>query len=465
MAFGDIVGNSSASTDVLTDPFSPSSGILVSVGDLIFVNVVEESEFVSSTTCTDNLGNSFSIVTGVDDPVVKAYYSIVTIAGTSTPAVANTVGNAAVIICVAYQGPFSAGPLDKHPAFNVDTVSPYGAPSTGTLSQTNELIIGYFGTFIDESYNLPGPSARLDKQQANSSTASIAGCITSLVAASTSAVTMTVNGDQSTYTVANVATFKADPSQTISAQFAGSSSLRANTVQSSTTSIAVRFAGSANLSVNNQMASQMAAQFAGSGNLSPFAYTPSITFASCTFIGAGQLTVTYLTRHLAAAIFEGSSDFRIYSRQGNNASARFGGAGDYIVRTTISITDLFATVMWPDILPQCPILNGFSEQKQRNLVSFKPDVGPSKIRRRSSESGFNASVIFRMTSTELAAFNTFFIDTLEDGSIPFIWRHPTDGLNYSWWFDSKQSPRLDRMTPDTFRISFSILRFGRGRAI
>jgi hypothetical protein len=70
-----------------------------------------------------------------------------------------------------------------------------------------------------------------------------------------------------------------------------------------------------------------------------------------------------------------------------------------------------------------------------------------------------------MTSAELAIFNTFFIDTLEDGTLPFNWIHPTRSLIFSWWFDSKQSPRLGRMTPDTFRVSINLLRFGSGAGI
>ena len=117
---------------------------------------------------------------------------------------------------------------------------------------------------------------------------------------------------------------------------------------------------------------------------------------------------------------------------------------------------------WPTDLPQCPILNAFSEQRQRNLVSFKPDVGPPKIRRRASASAVLAAVSFRMTDDDVGSFNTFFEDTLKDGSLPFDWQHPIDGLIYSWWFDSGEAPRLDRMTSTTFRVSLNLLRFGVG---
>ncbi len=120
------------------------------------------------------------------------------------------------------------------------------------------------------------------------------------------------------------------------------------------------------------------------------------------------------------------------------------------------------TAAWPITLPQCPVLNGFSEQRQRNIVAFNPDVGPPKIRRRSSASAVLTSATFRLTTDELSDFDTFFIDTLKDGSLPFEWQHPINRLIYSWWIDSHEAPRIDRLTSSTFRITLNLLRFGHG---
>lgn len=114
--------------------------------------------------------------------------------------------------------------------------------------------------------------------------------------------------------------------------------------------------------------------------------------------------------------------------------------------------------LWPTALPQCPILNGFSEQRQRNIVSFEPDVGPPKMRRRSSAVATLTSVVFRFTVADVEVFNTFYQDTLSDGSLPFVWKHPISQTYYTWMFDSKEAPRFDRMTPNTFRVSYNLLR-------
>lgn len=116
------------------------------------------------------------------------------------------------------------------------------------------------------------------------------------------------------------------------------------------------------------------------------------------------------------------------------------------------------TAAWPATLPQCPILNGFSEQRQRNLAFFDPDVGPPKIRRRSTAVGVLTNLAFRMTTTQLAAFNTFFETTISDGSLPFTWAHPITKVSYTWMFDPQDAPKIDRMTAATHRLTFNLIR-------
>ena len=113
---------------------------------------------------------------------------------------------------------------------------------------------------------------------------------------------------------------------------------------------------------------------------------------------------------------------------------------------------------WPTTLPQCPVLNGFSEQKQPNVASFLPDVGPPKLRRRSTAAGWATDVAFRMTNAQVLTFNTFYETTLFDGTLPFDWAHPITKVNYSWMFQPNDVPKRERMTPNTSRISFSLIR-------
>jgi hypothetical protein len=117
-----------------------------------------------------------------------------------------------------------------------------------------------------------------------------------------------------------------------------------------------------------------------------------------------------------------------------------------------------ALAAWPLTLPQCPILNGFAEQKQINVVAFSPDVGPPKVRRRSTAAAWNTSVAYRMTTTQLTAFNAFYETSLADGSLAFTWRHPIKQVIYNWMFDPKEAPRVDHITATTWRVTFNLLR-------
>ena len=112
---------------------------------------------------------------------------------------------------------------------------------------------------------------------------------------------------------------------------------------------------------------------------------------------------------------------------------------------------------WPSDLPQCPNLE-FTEQRQTNLAAFAPEVGPPKMRRRSTAVAVLTSVAFRFTNAQMLSFNVFFETTLMDGSLPFDWPHPVTKVTYSWVFDSKAAPMLRRVTPKTYQVTFDLLR-------
>lgn len=112
---------------------------------------------------------------------------------------------------------------------------------------------------------------------------------------------------------------------------------------------------------------------------------------------------------------------------------------------------------WPLSLPQCPIMN-FQERPQPNVVSFKPDVGPPKQRRRSTAKGWLTSVTFRMTNAQLLIFKTFYEDELEDGSLPMFWAHPVTKVDYWWNFMAGDEPEISRFAPNASMVSFRLLR-------
>lgn len=167
MAFGDPrdIGNTlfQQVTSQTNPAVASSSGIAVSVGDLI-IAVFGENTSLTVGTVTDNLGNTYTAQNAGTDAGAatgRAYYSIATVGGTltSVSATATASGDDAVAVAQAFEGPFAASPLDANPA-NVsnDTTSPYTCPSTGTLTQADELIIAWFVGTLARNVSATSPN-------------------------------------------------------------------------------------------------------------------------------------------------------------------------------------------------------------------------------------------------------------------------------------------------------------------
>lgn len=179
-----------------------------------------------------------------------------------------------------------------------------------------------------------------------------------------------------------------------------------------------------------------------------------------TFQGSGNVSARTISRQQAQVRIQGVGAVSLFARTPRQQiSANFAGAGDFSpMLIKIPSVSLSTITTWPATLPQCPILNGFSEQKQTNNVSFSPDVGPPKVRRRSTGAAWQTSVAYRMTTAQLSDFNDFYETSLSDGSVPFSWNHPVQQITYYWMFDPKDAPKIDRVTPGTFRVTFNLLR-------
>ena len=198
LAFGDMVGSSGrANQSSITNPFTPTSAIAISVGDIVIV-VVEEAKSGSgtSTACSDNLGNTYSSLTGgssTSTSTVVAFFTVATVGGSCTPSVTTTASaNGAVIVCAAFKG---NGSKDINLAVASDTTSPYSATATGVLAQADELIIGYFGNATADNYTTANPTGAYLPVGLSTSGSVASACITAILVAVTTSVTMTVTGD------------------------------------------------------------------------------------------------------------------------------------------------------------------------------------------------------------------------------------------------------------------------------
>ena len=84
---------------------------------------------------------------------------------------------------------------------------------------------------------------------------------------------------------------------------------------------------------------------------------------------------------------------------------------------------------WPGTLPGFDkmLADGYEAVMVDNIIATEMDVGPPKIRRRSSAGVEPISGSMRMTATQLATFKTFYNTTINYGADEFDATHPETG--------------------------------------
>lgn len=82
---------------------------------------------------------------------------------------------------------------------------------------------------------------------------------------------------------------------------------------------------------------------------------------------------------------------------------------------------------WPGSLPQNPLKQGYQRSGKAGLIRSGMEVGPSKVRLRTTAAAQQMQVTFRLTSAQRTAFVTFFEVTLSGGVERFDFPDPETG--------------------------------------
>lgn len=117
------------------------------------------------------------------------------------------------------------------------------------------------------------------------------------------------------------------------------------------------------------------------------------------------------------------------------------------------------SISWPGTLPSAPLLDAFQAQPKLNLISFGTEVGPGKVRRRSTARVMVEQLAFNLTTAERDAFVTFFQTTLKDGALSFSLTDPLSGVSKSFRFEPNDPPYT--IVPAGYgrwRVGFSLAR-------
>lgn len=105
-----------------------------------------------------------------------------------------------------------------------------------------------------------------------------------------------------------------------------------------------------------------------------------------------------------------------------------------------------ADILWPAGLPQAPQVARYSQVDQDRTVRTAMDVGPAKVRRRTTAAIETCEIELRLTRAQVAAFKAFFRDYVQAGAIPFEWKHHETGniVDYRFIGPPTTSPLASR---------------------
>lgn len=129
----------------------------------------------------------------------------------------STTGDAAISVAV-HEGPFAASPLDTNPAVVRDATSPHVSNSTGTLSQADELMIGYAGSTNGVTWTSTSPRTESREDASGTGSNTVSTSLQYRVVSATTALTASFETGSNQNQDVGVATFK---KQTRSAAITG----------------------------------------------------------------------------------------------------------------------------------------------------------------------------------------------------------------------------------------------------
>jgi hypothetical protein len=307
----------------------------VAVGDVVVLSWgAIEASGPTLTGVSDNLGNTYTLPTGLVDGSAnscRAAWTIVTTAGELTSLTATRSSTVqTVIVAAAFKGPATALDKDITPVQVSGTTLNY--PTTGTLAQASELVVGYSG---DHSGRLntaaSGQLLAVESYCGNTTGGQGANIVFDLVAATT-AVVISTTPHNSSLTVAGVLTFKITPGPAQgSATLVGDSALTASARLIAQTSATLSGAGAISATAN--LIERTSATLAGTGALAVDAQAQRP--ATATLSGAGALVADARRFVPASATLPGAGALSIDARAARAAAATLGGAGALTANATV----------------------------------------------------------------------------------------------------------------------------------
>jgi len=108
---------------------------------------------------------------------------------------------------------------------------------------------------------------------------------------------------------------------------------------------------------------------------------------------------------------------------------------------------------WPVDLP-APLINTIVETPPENTIRTQMEVGPAKVRRRTTANVRPLRFSITCTPTQAAALDTFYTATTSGGADEFDYSHPRTGDSVSARFT--QAPTYSDVNGQAYRIDIAL---------
>ncbi len=110
---------------------------------------------------------------------------------------------------------------------------------------------------------------------------------------------------------------------------------------------------------------------------------------------------------------------------------------------------------WPVGLPQIPLREGYLETEPNIVRRTDMDEGPAKQRLQYTTGILPFIVQFELDVAQVTTFETFYSETLRDGTLPFAWKHPRSQVNTTFRF-AGQPQKIKSAKARNYRVLMAL---------
>lgn len=108
---------------------------------------------------------------------------------------------------------------------------------------------------------------------------------------------------------------------------------------------------------------------------------------------------------------------------------------------------------WPSDLPP-PFTGTVKTSTPKNIIRTSMEVGPAKVRRRTTADVAPLSFSMRLEESLLTVFDTFYLVTCASGALSFDYTHPISGDAVTARFVGEQG--VQHISGDVYDVSVSL---------